>query len=66
MIDMNGMVDRCLDAMNSMMGSASLLIVLIVPLVFWLVGLAAVGVLGFWVVRRLSGQTPSDNFGQRR
>ena len=64
MMDMNGMVDRCMDAMASMMGSGPLLIVLIALLVFWLVGLAAVGVLGFWAVRRLSGHTPSDNFGQ--
>ena len=47
MMDMNGMVDRCMDAMASMMGSGPLLIVLIALLVFWLVGLAAVGVLGF-------------------
>ncbi len=56
---MSDMVDRCMDAMGSMMGggmtrSGLLLVVLIALLVLWLVGLAAVGVLGFWVVRRLS------------
>jgi hypothetical protein len=60
MMDMNGIVDGCIDAMGSMMGgsmmgSGPLLIVLIALLIFWLVGLAAVGVLGFWAVRRLSG-----------
>jgi hypothetical protein len=59
MVDINGMVDRCMDAMSSMMGggmmgSGLLLVVLIALLVLWLVGLAAVGVLGFWAVRRLS------------
>ena len=60
MLDMNGMVDHCMDAMGSMMGggmmgSGVLLVVLIALLVLWLVGLAAVGALGFWAVRRLSG-----------
>jgi hypothetical protein len=59
MMDMNGMVDRCMDAIGSMMGggmfgSGLLLIILIALLVLWLVGLAAVGVLGFWAVRRFS------------
>jgi hypothetical protein len=60
MMDMGDMMDRCADAMSSMMGgsmmgSGLLLVILIALLVLWLVGLAAVGVLGFWVVRRLSG-----------
>ncbi len=60
MIDMNCMMDRCMDALGSMidgsmMGSGLLLVVLIALLVLWLVGLAAVGALGFWAVRRLSG-----------
>jgi hypothetical protein len=59
MMDMNDMMDRCVEAMGSMMGggmmgSGLLLVVLIGLLVLWLVGLAAVGALGFWVVRRLS------------
>jgi len=70
MVDMNGMVDRRMDAIGSMMGggmmgSGLLLVVLIALLVFWLVRLAAVGVLGFWAVRRFSRpHTPSDNFGR--
>ena len=63
------MMDRCADAMSSMMGggmmrSGLLLVILIVLLALWLVGLTAVGVLGLWVVRRLSSHTPSHNFGQ--
>ena len=59
MVDINGMMDRCMDALSSMMGggmmgSGLLLVVLIALLVLWLVGLAAVGVLGFWAVSRLS------------
>ena len=59
MVDINGMMDRCMDALSSMMGggmmgSGLLLVVLIALLVLWLVGLAAVGVLGFWAIRRLS------------
>ena len=59
MVDINGMMDRCMDALSSMMGggmmgSGLLLVVLIALLVLWLVGLAAVGALGFWAVRRLS------------
>jgi hypothetical protein len=57
---MGDMMDRCMDAMGSMMGggmmgSGLLLVALIALLVLWLVGLTAVGVLGFWAVRRLSG-----------
>jgi hypothetical protein len=60
MMDMGDMMDRCADAMGSMMGhgvmgSGPLLVILTALLVLWLVGLAAVGVLGFWAVRRLSG-----------
>jgi hypothetical protein len=61
MMDMGDMMDRCADAMSSMMGggmmgSGLLLgVVLIALFVLWLMGLAVVGVLGFWAVRRLSG-----------
>jgi hypothetical protein len=59
MMGMNGMMERCMDALSSMMGggmmgSGLLLVILIALLVLWLVGLAAVGALGFWAVRRLS------------
>jgi hypothetical protein len=60
MMDMGDMMARCADAMSSMMGhgmmgSSPLLVILTALLVLWLVGLAAVGVLGIWAVRRLSG-----------
>jgi hypothetical protein len=49
MMGMSDMMGRCLDAMGSMMGSVILLVLLI-----WVVGLAAVGALIFWGVRKLS------------
>ena len=68
MVDMNGMVDRCIDAMSSMMGGSMvgsdlLLVVLVALLVLWLVGLAPVGVLGFWPSGGSPGHTPGDDFG---
>jgi hypothetical protein len=54
MMDMNGMMDRCVDAMGSMMDSGTMLVVLMVLLLVWLIGLGVVGVLVFWGVRRLS------------
>jgi hypothetical protein len=61
MMDMGEMVDRCMNAMGSMMGGGMigdgiLLLLLIVLLFVWVVGLAAVGALIFWVSRRLSEQ----------
>jgi len=51
-------VDRCMDMMSSvlgggMMGTGTMVVLLFVLLLFWLVGLAAVGAVGFWVTRRL-------------
>ena len=59
MVDMNGMVDRCMDAMGSMMGggmmgSGTVLAVLLLVFLVWLIGLAAVGALIFWGVKKLS------------
>ena len=59
MEDMNGMVDRCMDAMGSMMGggmmgSGTVLAVLLLVFLVWLIGLAAVGALIFWGVKKLS------------
>ncbi len=54
MMDMNGMVERCMDAMGSMMGGMMLFVVLLVLLV-WVIGLVAVGAMVFWGVRKLSG-----------
>ncbi len=57
---MNGMVQRCMDGMGSvlgggMMGSSVMLFVLLLVLVVWVIGLAAVGALIFWGVRRFTG-----------
>jgi hypothetical protein len=54
MTDMNGMVDRCMDMMRSMMGGGMMFfVVLLVPFV-WVIGLAAVSTSVFWGVRKLS------------
>ena len=53
-MDMYGMMERCVDAMGSMMGSGTMLFVLMVLLLVWLIGLGVVGALVFWGVRRLS------------
>jgi hypothetical protein len=61
MMDMSGMVDRCMDAMNAMMGGGMMgmspimmFVVLLALFLVWLVGLGVVGALIFWGVRRLS------------
>ena len=58
MMGMNDMMGRCLDAMGSMMGggmmgSSVLALALLLVLLFWVAGLAAVAALGFWVVKKL-------------
>ena len=57
---MMDMMDRCMDAMGSMMGSGMMFFVLLLVLLIWVVGLAAVGALIFWGVRKLS-RTSSAN-----
>jgi hypothetical protein len=61
LMDMGGMVDRCMNAMGSMMGTGGgmmgtsiILIVLLAIFLVWLVGLAATGALIFWGVRRFT------------
>jgi len=60
MMDMGDMVDRCMNAMGSMMsgsmmGNGPLLVVLLAAIfLVWLVGLGVVGALIFWGVRRFS------------
>jgi hypothetical protein len=59
MMDANDMIDRCMDAMGSMMGSGMMgnsiiLIVLLAIFLVWLVGLAATRALIFWGVRRFT------------
>jgi hypothetical protein len=58
MMGMNDVMGRCIDAMGSMMGggmmgSGILPVVLLLVLLLWLAGLAAVGALGFWAVKKL-------------
>lgn len=58
-MDMNDMMDRCVDAMGSMMGGSMIsygvmLVLLVMLFLVWVVGLGVVGVLIFWGVRRLS------------
>jgi hypothetical protein len=59
MMDAHDMVDRCMNAMGSMMGGSMMvngiaLVVVLAIFVVWLIGLAATGALIFWGVRRLS------------
>jgi hypothetical protein len=59
MMGMNDMVDRCMNAMGSMMGGSMMgngitLVVLLAIFLAWLVGLAATGALIFWGVRRFT------------
>ena len=59
MMDANDMINRCMDAMGSMMGSGMMgnsiiLIALLAIFLVWLVGLAATGALIFWGVRRFT------------
>jgi hypothetical protein len=58
MMGMDDVMGRCMDAMGSMMGgglmgSGIVLVVLLLVLLVWLTGLAAVGALGFWAVKKL-------------
>jgi hypothetical protein len=59
-MDMNDMMNRCMDMMGGMMsggmmGNGIMLVLLMALLLVWLVGLGVVGALIFWGVRRLSG-----------
>jgi hypothetical protein len=61
MMDMGDMMDQCMEAMGGgMMGGGVMLLVLLLVLLLWIIGLAAVGALLFWGVRRLS-TTRSDD-----
>jgi hypothetical protein len=56
---MMDMMDRCMDAMGSMMGggmmgSGMMLIVLLLVLLIWVIDLTVVGAILFWAVRKLS------------
>ena len=65
MMDMGDMMGRCMEAMGSMMGggmmgSGIMLAVLLLVLLVWVIGLAAVGALIFWGVRKLSSVSSTD------
>jgi hypothetical protein len=56
---MGDIMDRCMDAMGSMMGGGMMgggmmFFVLLLVFLIWVIGLAAVGALIFWGVRKLS------------
>ncbi len=59
MMDMNDAMGQCMDAMGSMMGGGMMggvmFLVILLVLLIWVIGLAAVGALIFWGLRRLSG-----------
>ncbi len=60
MMDMNDAMGQCMDAMGSMMGGGMMgggmmLFVLLLLLLVWVIGLAAVGAVIFWGIRKLSG-----------
>ena len=60
MVDMNDMMESCLEAMDSIMGGSMtggmMLSVLFLLLLFiWVIGVSAIGALVFWGVKRLSG-----------
>lgn len=61
-MDMSSMMDRCIDAMGSimggsMMGNGTILLLLFVLFLVWVVGLRVVGAPIFWGVRRLSSRS---------
>jgi hypothetical protein len=59
-MDKGDIMDRCVDAMNSAMGSGMtgnglmLVPLLFLLLVVWVVGLVVVGAVLFWAIRNLS------------
>ncbi len=61
-------MERCIEGMGSMMGGMSpmgggmmslALLVVVLLLFVWVLGLAALGTLGLWGVRKLSGSKPT-------
>ncbi len=54
-----GMMERCMAAMGGGAMGVMLLVASFLLLFVWIVGLAAVGALGFWGFKRLSGRTGS-------
>ena len=52
-MDMNGMMDSCMNMMGSMMGMGGMMFMVLGLLFFLVLGLALVGGLGYLAVRRL-------------
>ena len=57
-MDTIDLMNQCMNMMNGMMGggmmgNSLLFVVLAVLLVFWLIGLAVLGGVGIWAIRRL-------------
>ena len=63
-MDTNGMMDRCMEAMGSMVGGGMMgglmFFVLLLVLLVWVICLGAIGALIFWSIRKLS-RTSSAN-----
>ncbi len=63
-MDTNGMMDRCMEAVGSMVGGGMMgglmFFVLLLVLLVWAIGLGVVGALIFWGIRKLS-RTSSAN-----
>jgi hypothetical protein len=61
MMNMNDMMEHCMDAMGSMMGGPMMggfgLLILAILFVVWLLGLAAVGAIGVWGYRKLRARS---------
>jgi hypothetical protein len=61
MMDMNDMMERCMDAMGPMMGSPMMgifgFLTLAILFIIWLLGLAAVGAIGVWGYRKLRARS---------
>jgi hypothetical protein len=55
-----GMMERCMEAMGGgMMGGGAMVLIAALLLFVWVLGLVAVGALGFWGFKRFSGRTGS-------
>ena len=57
-MDTIDLMNQCMNMMNGMMGAGMmgnslLFVVLAVLLLFWLIGLAVLGGVGIWAIRRL-------------
>lgn len=52
-----GMMEQCIEGMNSMMGSGTMGVVLFMVallLLVWVLGLATLGALGVWGIKKLA------------